>query len=415
MATTSPIRIVTLDLVRGIAVMGIFSVNIVGMGLYGPAYSHPPAFGFEGLGDKLMWLANFILVDGKMRTLFTLLFGASSLLVIERSIEAGRKAGRAHYARMITLLLFGLAHFYLVWQGDILTEYALGGLLIFLWRNRKTKTILIWAVVLLVINAGLVNSFPVPDQFRAAEELRSGTLEGDRREQVESMLESLDPSPEHIAEEAEKEENPAAYLRDGIGQGWQPHLSILFWVGELLGTMLVGMALYRMGFLSGAMRDSVYRRWAIWAAGGGIVLSAALGLLVWQKDFGFEWTFAARNAWQTLFRVPMAIGYAALIILLFRRVGALGERIAAVGRTAFSNYLGASLLMVPVFQGWGLGLYDELSRGQLWLFFVPAVWALMLLWSPWWLQHYRYGPLEWLWRSIARGQVQPLRRAQPAA
>jgi uncharacterized protein len=107
----------------------------------------------------------------------------------------------------------------------------------------------------------------------------------------------------------------------------------------------------------------------------------------------------------------MAFGYAALIILLSRSFGPLAQRIAAAGRCAFSNYLGTSLLAAFFFNGWGLGLYGSLSRWQAWSI-VPVFWALMLLWPKPWLEHFNYGPFEWAWRSLARGKLQPMRRAR---
>src|SRR5689334_17615121 len=116
-------RIVTLDVMRGIAVMGIFSVNVIGMAMIQIAYFYPPAFGFEHLSDRILWLVNFILIDGKLRSLFSILFGASMLLVMEAAVRAGRSGWRTHYARMIVLLAIGFLHFFVLWWGDILTHY----------------------------------------------------------------------------------------------------------------------------------------------------------------------------------------------------------------------------------------------------------------------------------------------------
>ena len=106
----------------------------------------------------------------------------------------------------------------------------------------------------------------------------------------------------------------------------------------------------------------------------------------------------------------MIVAVAALIIVLTDQGGKLVERIAATGRAAFTNYLGTSILMTWLFYGWGLGLFGELSRAQLWLV-VIAMWAIMLAWSKPWLDRFEYGPLEWLWRSLSRGSLQPMRKA----
>ena len=114
------------------------------------------------------------------------------------------------------------------------------------------------------------------------------------------------------------------------------------------------------------------------------------------------------------FRLAMAFGYAALIILIFRRSSHIRARFAAVGRAAFTNYLGTSLVATTVFYGWGFGLYGQLSRAHAWLL-VPIVWLLMLLWSKPWLDRFNYGPFEWAWRSLSRGSLQAMRKRRPAA
>jgi uncharacterized protein len=120
----------------------------------------------------------------------------------------------------------------------------------------------------------------------------------------------------------------------------------------------------------------------------------------------------------TPIRVAMALGYAALIILLFRKPSWLRERLAAVGRCAFTNYLGTSILATVIFYGDGLAQFGRWSRFEAWLL-VPLVWALMIAWSKPWLDRFQYGPLEWLWRSLSRLERQPMRRdksdAAPAA
>ena len=112
---------------------------------------------------------------------------------------------------------------------------------------------------------------------------------------------------------------------------------------------------------------------------------------------------------ETPFITIMAVGYAAMIVLLSRRNGSLTQRIAAAGRCAFTNYLGTSIIASLVFYGWGLGLYGSVSRWQAWLL-APLVWAIMLLWSKPWLERFHYGPFEWAWRSLSRWKLQPMRK-----
>ena len=174
--------------------------------------------------------------------------------------------------------------------------------------------------------------------------------------------------------------------------------------------MMIGMALYKNGFMTGEWSAADYRRLGLrmTAVGGAILAAIAAGLF--YRGFDILPTLNASYAWNWPSQLLMTIGYAALLIGLIRRFAASGwmQRVAAVGRAAFSNYLGTSVVMTFLFYGWGLGLYGSVGRAELYLF-VVAAWALMLLWSAPWLRHFRYGPLEWLWRSLARRSLQPMR------
>lgn len=136
---------------------------------------------------------------------------------------------------------------------------------------------------------------------------------------------------------------------------------------------------------------------AIWIASSGFAPLPALGT-------GLAWSFP--------FRIPLAVGWAALILWIFtlRRDHLLVERVAAVGRLALSNYLGTSLVMCAIFYGWGLGRFAHVSLAALPLFVLGA-WAGMLLWSAWWNRRFALGPAEWLWRSLYRGQAQKIRKS----
>ncbi len=144
-------RIFTLDVLRGVAVMGILAMNIVAFAMPFPAYTNPTAYGPESDADLVSWAFSFVFIDGKMRGLFSFLFGASALLVIERARAAGLNATRVHYARMFWLLIFGLLHFYFIWFGDILAAYAMAGLLLFFFRSCRVRTLLLWGIVLLFV------------------------------------------------------------------------------------------------------------------------------------------------------------------------------------------------------------------------------------------------------------------------
>src|SRR5688572_8397209 len=181
MATTSADRILSLDVIRGIAVMGIFSVNVVGMAMLEYAYFYPPAFGFEAIGDRIMWAGNFLVVDGRFRSLFSILFGASMVLVIERAVAAGRKGWQVHYPRMVVLLLFGLAHYYFFWWGDILANYALVGMIAFLFWRLRTRWLLAASLAALSVMyvPAIVDGV---DQLTSPAEAQAGAEENEKGE-----------------------------------------------------------------------------------------------------------------------------------------------------------------------------------------------------------------------------------------
>ncbi|HET7316598.1 MAG TPA: DUF418 domain-containing protein, partial [Sphingomicrobium sp.] len=178
---------------------------------------------------------------------------------------------------------------------------------------------------------------------------------------------------------------------------------------DTIGLMLLGMAGYKSGFLTGEWEDRQYRRillptLALGAVAGAVTVAYDLASHFYSVGMLFAFVVA-----ETPFITIMAGGYAALIILLSRGCGPLTQRVAAAGRCAFTNYLGTSIVASLVFSGWGLGLYGSVSRWQAWLL-APVVWAVMLLWSKPWLQRFNYGPFEWAWRTLSRGKLQPMIR-----
>ncbi len=407
-------RIASLDVIRGVAVMGIFSVNVIAFAMIFPAYFNPRAYGGVSGENFAIWLANYVLVDGKLRTLFSMLFGASMLLVIERAEAAGRSPARAHYARMAVLLLFGLIHFYLIWHGDILVLYALTGMVAYLFRNRATKTMLIWATCLTVVTTLMFSgaSYEMRRLDRAAHAANASAQDIAQWNNLVSF--AIKPADQNAAETRLALGPVDARATHMVTQrGEDPFTSFLGFGFPTLALMLFGMAGYRSGFLTGAWPTARYWRIAIATLGIGGLVTLALGLWVASANFYIPLLFFAFLGIGGPIQLAMAFGYASLIILLSRSGGALTTRIAAVGRAAFSNYLATSIFAAFIFYGDGLGLFGKVSRFEAWLF-VPLAWALMLLWSKPWLDRFRYGPLEWAWRSLARLSFEPMRRVAVA-
>ena len=415
MARTEGDRILTLDVIRGVAVMGILSVNVVGMAMIQAAYSYPPAYGFHSTGDTVMWALNSIFVDGRFRALFSILFGASLTVVVTRAIAAGRQGWRVHYPRMIVLLLFGCIHYYALWWGDILVNYALVGMIAYFFWRLKPQHLLLAAAISLTL-------FYIPEFVGAARQVatfEAGMAPGAspaEHAKSEKMLASLTPSPETIAQDKREHASIPAHIRASThgDAALTPWKSLTGYGLETLGFMLIGIAGFKAGFLTGGWTR---RDYAITAAA---CLVPDLLLHTYAVYVSLEAGFAPVTyfPWTQLYVAPLhavgAIGYAALIMLVFSRRGAIADRFAAVGRAAFTNYLGATIIGTLLFYGSFGGLYGHLSRGQAWLI-VPFVWALMLLWSKWWLDRFAYGPFEWAWRSLSRWQLQPMRKRAAAA
>ncbi len=408
--TASPPRIATLDIVRGIAVMGILAMNILAFAMPFQAYVNPAAYGLESDADLASWLFSFVLIDGKMRGLFSFLFGASTLLVIERAQAAGLSPARVHYSRMFWLLVFGLFHFYFIWFGDILALYALCGLILFFFRGISVKWLVIWGIVLVAIQTLMMLGLSA-FAFYLADGAAQPGADAELVEEWRQMQQAFAPlAGPQLAEKLALFQGPWLGLVEDKLERWMiPFVGFLQGGAETIGYMLFGMAALKSGFFRGSWTTARYRRWAIV---GFAIAIPAYALMAWQLirvDFATEWLFAIWLGATTPFRPAAVIAIAALVIIVTRNGGALVDRIAAAGRAAFTNYLGTSILMTTLFYGYGLGLYGSLSRIELWLP-VLGMWALMLLWSKPWLDRFRYGPFEWLWRSLARMRIEPMRR-----
>jgi uncharacterized protein len=411
MATASD-RIFSLDMIRGVAVMGIFSVNIIAFAMIEAAYFNPPAYGGWHGADLGLWAGNMLVIDGKMRTLFSMLFGASTLLVIERAEAAGLSGPQVHIRRMLVLLSFGLIHFYLIWFGDILTLYAVSGLVAFLFRKLPVERLVALGAAFLVVGMLLFSGFMF-SQYQADV---AAHAPGATHEAIKKWNEGLGtfyPSAAKIAEDRALHLGSwLGLVKDNLADWKQIVPNTLVFMPDTIGLMLLGMAGYKSGFLTGEWDDGAYRRVASIAVPVGLAACAGIvGYDIWS-NFYIIGIFTAFVILATPFITVMAFGYAALIILASRRQGWLAQRVAAAGRCAFTNYLGTSLVATFVFYGWGLGLYGSLSRWQAWLL-VPIVWLIMLAWSEPWLENFNYGPLEWLWRSLSRGKLQPMRKKRP--
>jgi uncharacterized protein len=402
-------RIESIDTVRGFAVLGILILNILSFGLPGAAYTNPSVAGGTDPMNLGAWAASYVLADGKMRALFAMLFGASMLLVAER---AGDHAVHTHVSRMAVLLLIGLAHGWLVWQGDILTYYAIIGALVFPFWQAKARTLMLAAALILAMQSSIHASGGLQaKRLEAAATASDAGLEA--KAEWADFRSSLVPAGERVEAEI------AAY-RGSWREAFQQRAkdlrffyTVLFplvFFLETLAQMLIGMALFRLGWWQGTQPTARYLRVALLTLPAGLLVMALVARGYWLSGFS-PTSFFLDEAVRVLVGPAIALGYAALLIAAVKQglLPRLMARLAAAGRMALSNYLATSLICTALFQGWGFGLFATLGRWQL-LLVVLAVWALILAWSKPWLARYRYGPAEWLWRSLSRWERQPMRK-----
>ena len=361
-------RITTLDAVRGVAVMGILTMNGVSYGLPEAAYWNLDE---GGSGTWLDWLiggAGEVLFDQKFMGLFSVLFGAGVVLFADRAEAKGRRAGWFSLWRNALLLLIGLAHMTL-WEGDILVVYAVCSPLVILLRRRRPVTLLVSGTVI-VLSSAIVAAAVQPTIDDPVNQLGGLWLNGGEMSDAVGSW----------------------FLYDFFSRG--------------LGMMLVGVALYRLGILSGRRDSSFYRRLAVTGFTVGVPLAVAGLLLVVASGFSADVALVG-SVPNTSATIPMVLGYVGVIALWNARGDtSLRRRVHAVGRMALSNYLTQTILGIVVLRG--VFDPDEMSRSGV-AMFVLAVWALQLWWSQAWLSRFRYGPAEWLWRIATYRRWQPLR------
>lgn len=404
-------RLITLDALRGLAVMGILAMNIVAFAMPEMAYVTPAIHGGETQADIAGWALGFILFDGKMRGLFSILFGASMLLIIDRAKATGQNPATVHYRRMAWLAVFGFCHYLFIWWGDILFLYAAAGCAAFRFREWEARRLIKWAIALFTLGVAIMTILFGTQLFAA------------RADAATAPAELAEAGREIRAEYAKMNDGAAdelALYRGGYGpilaerldKADSPIILVITNFLETLPLMMIGMALFRNGFLTGTWASAAYRRIALRWLPPGLLLTLLVAWVQWRAGFDTLVSISAMLAWAQPGRLMMTIGYAALFVLLIQRHAgsAWTLRVAAAGRAAFSNYIGTSIVMTTIFYGYGLGLFGSVDRMTLYLFVIGGA-AAMLLWSKPWLDHFRYGPLEWLWRSLARGALQPMRRA----
>ena len=403
--TASPIglqeRHDTIDLLRGVALLGILVMNIQAFAMPVAAYFNPTALGDRGPTDFYVWVGSHLFFDQKFMTIFSWLFGGGIVLMTARAAERGVKPAAFHYRRMLALLVFGLIHAYLIWDGDILVLYSICGAIVYPFRKLRPLVLVGLGLLSLAIGSSIL--------VAAGLFIPQGPPEG-----MQEFQAFWAPTAEQLQHEITGFQGGwLAQMPIRGGHALDFHLSILWLWGlwRAAGNMLIGMALLKWRVVTGELPQNFYRDLAVIGFGFGLPLIAAgvvsMSVHDWETFYSF-FIAGQFNYWSSLL---VALGWVGFTISLWH-VGfarGLSARLIAVGRTAFSCYILTSVICTFIFYGHGLGFYMHVSRpGQLAV--TLGVWITLLIVAPLWLERFRFGPLEWLWRTLTYGERQPLRR-----
>lgn len=421
---SSPERISSIDVLRGFALLGLPLMNMVAFALPFAAYSDPSVAGGASGLSLGAWTMNEVFFEGTMRAIFSMLFGAGVILITSRAEARGRQADIAdiYYRRALWLVAFGLVHgFVMLWPGDILYAYGLIGLFLFPFRKLSAKSLVILGLIALAVLTpkNILFGYQVRSLRAEAAEAQAvadagESLTYDQKEALDgwrNKLKEYKPPPEAI-EKTIKERRSGywtnfttlAAITAKVESVWFYRWS--FW--GCVGMMLLGMGLLKLGVFSAARSTRFYVLLAAVGYGIGLPLNVYESYALVAHDFDLD-RFLSNGATYGVGRLTVALGHVAILMLicrggLFRR---LTSCLAAVGRMALSNYLSQTVISTVIFYGIGFGLFGKLERFEL-LYVVVAIWILQLIVSPVWLRYFRFGPAEWLWRSLTYWKRQPM-------
>lgn len=412
-------RSAALDGLRGFAVLGILAMNIPGFAFSESDFFDPRIGGYEGV-DRAAWWFGRLVFDMKMQSIFSMLFGAGLMVLTERAARAGVNATRLFYRRVAVLAVMGLLHGYLLWNGDILWTYAVCGALVYPLRRLQPAWLLAIGIALFTIgiftSAGVgaalwyVKSTAAEAQAIVDAGGQPSELQAEMLKEWSSMREDFAPTAADF--ERDRAGNLGSFTQvvtHRAGSTLELQLGIPFWmfsIWRFTGYMLIGIALMRWGVFTGALSSRVYAAMMLLGYLIGIPIVVLGGLAADARNFDFAFTFM--SAWQGnyLGSAFVALGHVGALMLLFRSPATqwILRPLAATGRMALTNYLTQSLICAALFFGWGFGLWGSLSRSEL-AAVVIAIWTAQIVFSMVWLARFRFGPMEWLWRTLTYGRA----------
>lgn len=399
-------RLEHLDILRGAAIFGILLVNMM-------YYAHPYIY-YQIVGDipwdstldRITGYAIYFFGEGKFISMFAMLFGIGVVIQMDRAKTKGAKFFPVYFRRLTVLLIIGAVHAFLIWMGDILLAYALMGFIIlFFFRNRKPKTLIVWTVISLLI----------PFIIFGLMTLAVSSLDTDSVDSTESIEESIPSELQWFNDLIER--SIEAYGTGNVNDILVMRvidISLyfifgIFWMPAAFALMLFGIAIAKRNIAQQIdNHQSLLNKILLWGFILGIA-GNAIALTGFIKSDPVE-----SNYWELAMYLGRAIGapslmlfYAAGITQLYRYgwFPRFFIRLAAVGRMALTNYILQSIICTMLFYSYGLGLYGSVGPFA-GLLITVAIFIIQLFISPLWMKRFHFGPLEWLWRSGTYMKIQ---------
>ena len=409
-ANVKKTRIQSIDVLRGFALLGLLSMNIISFSMPNIAYYNPTVVMADAPLNMPIFSLMYVMADQKFMGIFSLLFGASTLLILQSSKKASISEIKLHFSRNFWLIIIGFLHGLLLWEGDVLLIYGLCALVLYFLKDFK-PAILFFAGLFLFLTPVAYNlvmgwlvlhldqsstiwlqNYWSPPLHVLTQDIR--LFQGDYMNQLNYRIEGSEQQ-----------------YTDNDGYGFHGLGQLVDFFGRSIGMMLIGMAAFQKGVIGDLKPSIFYLNMCLLGFAIGIPL-AILGLVTFHHyDFEANYSlFLGRipNHFATLFIVT---GYVGAITLWCRTktLRWLQNSLAAVGKMALTNYVAQTVIAGFVFYGFGLGLYGQVNRLEL-LLIMLAIWSLQIVGSVIWLRCYIYGPVEWIWRSLSYGRVAKIQR-----
>ncbi|MEO5684388.1 MAG: DUF418 domain-containing protein [Chitinophagaceae bacterium] len=421
-------RILFLDSTRGLALLGILLMNSMAQSqahfFYERMDLSQPVTG----PNFYAWLVECFLFEGTMRGLFSILFGAGTILFLNRLTRdrPGLEPADIFYRRMLWLLAFGLINaFIFLWPGDILYPYALCGLLLFPFRNWSPRKLLLAVCCLLLFSTYRENnelysnkSMIQKGQAIAKMDTSKVKLTVEQKEDLGKFTGFREKNDTAGIAKAAKEETKKikghgycdlfSYYKE-VNMMIQ---SVFFYNSwwDVLMLFFLGMAMFKSGYLLGEKPDYVYAIVALAGISIGLLLNYFYLRTQYQLRFdNYRFVQQWKFSYYDIRRVCQTTGYLSLLILLYKVVPVrrLLNVFAPVGQMAFTNYLSQSIITSTIF--YGFGLFASLQRYQVY-YVVLCIWVFQVVFSHIWLRYFLFGPFEWIWRSLTYLNWPPMRR-----